>query len=54
MQNADDACDRAGLRMGDLELQIKELKGRQAEQLHLMQQQHSRCTFIDQLWLPAA
>lgn len=49
MQNADDACDRAGERMNDLEMEIRELKGRQAEQLLLLQQQHSRCTLVDQL-----
>lgn len=42
LQSADDACEHVGLRMSELETEIKELRGRQAEQLLSLQKQHSR------------
>lgn len=54
-QSADDACELAGMRMRDLEAEIKDLRGRHAEQLLCLQQQHARSLTVSLIasWLSA-
>lgn len=42
LQSADDACEHAAGRMHDLEIEIRELRARHAEQINQMQHQQTR------------
>ena len=42
LQSADNACEHAAGRMHDLEMEIRELRTRHAEQINQMQHQQTR------------